>query len=314
MENTVLYVDNITKIINKTKIIDGLSFKIKKGEVCGFIGANGAGKTTTMRMILSLTFPTAGSIYIDNINLKDVKNKPLSYISGIIEAPSLFKYMTAKENLIYRTRTFNMKLDMDRVSECLDLVGLSLYEDVKVDTFSLGMRQRLGIAMCIITQPKLIILDEPINGLDPKGVVEIRNLIKYLSKEKGIAFLISSHLISELEQVADKIIILDRGKKVIDQTIREIQNSLQQKDLFEIEINHDSLEDAIEICETEEIPYVLHGENTNKIIINIPKEKLPHVYKNFLNRGIHFYTVTRRKNSLEEKFLNLLKGEKNVFQ
>lgn len=307
MEKVVLAVQGLNKKIKDRHIIKDLSFKIREGEVCGFIGANGAGKTTTMRMLLGLTYPTSGEIMINNLNLKQHHRQALSSISGIIEAPSLFPYFTAKENLIYRSRLFKQKIDPKHIDWCLEVVGLENVVNKKVKSFSLGMRQRLGIAMCIVSNPKLVILDEPINGLDPKGVIEVRNLIKFLSKEKNISFLISSHLISELEQVADNVVIIEKGAKVIEQPI-EYFSKKQSQNLFELEIDLEDVDHLTSYLKEQNIEFKANEDN--KVVVTYNKKDIPKLYMNLYNENIPIYTVHEIKDNLETSFLRLLEGEK----
>lgn len=212
----ILEVSNISKTIKSKKIIKNISFSINKGDVFGFIGRNGSGKTTTIRMILGLIKPTGGTIRINNYDIQKDFYNAMKSASGIVEVPTFYGYLTGFENLKQKSMLFNKKITEKELYEIVDLIGLKNQIHNKVSNYSLGMKQRLAIGLSLIGDPELIILDEPINGLDPQGIIEIRNLIKYLSQEKSKAILISSHILSELEQVITKGIIINEGEMIID--------------------------------------------------------------------------------------------------
>lgn len=213
---SILEVSNISKTIKNREIIKKISFTINKGDVFGFIGRNGSGKTTTIRMILGLIKPTDGTIRINNYDIQKDFYNAMKSASGIVEVPTFYGYLTGFENLKQKSMLFNKKITEKELYEIVDLIGLGDHIHKKAANYSLGMKQRLAIGLSLIGDPELIILDEPINGLDPQGIIEIRNLIKYLSQEKNKAILISSHILSELEQVITKGIIINNGEMIID--------------------------------------------------------------------------------------------------
>src|SRR5256714_5582462 len=206
----VLVASNLTKVIGKRTIVDGVSFSLNPGEVFGFLGPNGAGKTATIRMLVGLIKPTAGNVTICGFDVRRDFEKALRNVGCIVENPDLYRFMTGRENLEHFARMLSVQsLEIERVAE---LVQLAHRLDQRVGTYSLGMRQRLGIAQALLGNPRLLILDEPANGLDPAGIREIRRLVRLLAEERGIAVFLSSHLLSEVEQMCDRVTIIHRGR------------------------------------------------------------------------------------------------------
>ena len=214
--NVIIQVKNLTKDFREVKAVDDLSFKVSAGQVYGFLGQNGAGKSTTIRMLLTLIKPSSGEIEIFGLNLQKHRKEILQQVGAIIERPDLYKYLTALENLRIFAAMSGVKIPEKKLMDQLAMVGLAERANSKVKTYSQGMKQRLGIATALVHDPKLIILDEPTNGLDPQGIADIRNLILHLSKDLGKTLLISSHLLSEMELIADSMLIIDKGKKVVE--------------------------------------------------------------------------------------------------
>jgi ABC-type multidrug transport system ATPase subunit len=210
----VIKVNNLSKHFGSLIAVNDLSFEVNQGEVFGFLGQNGSGKSTTIRMLLSLIHPTSGSIEIFGQALDANRSAIAERVGAIIERPDLYPYLTAQEHLELFAKLSKKKITTDQIAATLTLVGLSARAKDKAQTFSLGMKQRLGIAIALVHNPDLIILDEPTNGLDPQGIADIRNLIQYLSKQEGKTILVSSHLLSEMEQVATQILIINKGKKI----------------------------------------------------------------------------------------------------
>ena len=219
---SIINVNNLSKHFKDITAVDGLSFAVETGDVYGFLGQNGAGKSTTIRMLLTLVKPTTGSIQIFGKDLFTHRKEILQQIGAVIEKPDLYKYLSAYDNLAIFAKLSGIKPDKATLMKQLDMVGLAGRAMSKVKTFSQGMKQRLGIAVALVHDPRLIILDEPTNGLDPQGIADMRNLVLHLSKEKGKTLLVSSHLLSEIELVANRILIIDKGKKVVEGTAAEL--------------------------------------------------------------------------------------------
>ncbi|GIO60917.1 ABC transporter ATP-binding protein [Paenibacillus cineris] len=235
-ETNVLEVLNVSKKAGTRTLVDHVSFSIQAGDVCGFVGPNGAGKTTLIRMMTGLIKPGSGSIRIDGTDVGRERFKALSRVGAIVESPIFFPYMSGRDNLLNLARLHPNVPGTERkarVEEALSIVGLSERGSDKVKTYSLGMKQRLGIAQALLGDPRLIILDEPANGLDPMGIRELRQLIQRLNQERGITFLVSSHLLDELQRICSRFVIIKEGKLVWEGTSREWQEAAGAKGIEE---------------------------------------------------------------------------------
>src|SRR6187401_1854616 len=219
---SIIDVSGLTKSFNEIIAVDNLTFTVKENGVYGFLGPNGAGKSTTIRMLLSLIRPTRGEIRIFDLDLSTHRKEILQRIGAIIEKPDLYKYLTAVENLNLFATMSGLKLKRKQLMDKLEKVGLAERADSKIKTYSQGMKQRLGIAVALVHEPQLIILDEPMNGLDPQGIADIRNLILHLSRDLQKTILVSSHLLSEMELIADSMLIIDKGKKIVEGKMTEL--------------------------------------------------------------------------------------------
>lgn len=217
MDNHIIFAKNVTKFIGSRLIIDHITSKIYQKDICGLLGINGAGKTTFLRLMTGLIAPTEGEVLIQGINIEKNRKKALLKMGAIVESPVFFPFMSGRKNLqnLARLNSFMSKKEqLEKVEEVLEIVGLSTRGDDKVKTYSLGMKQRLGIAQALLNNPNLIILDEPFNGLDPIGKKELRDLIAKLQNENNITFLISSHLLDELRYLCNKFLIIHQGKMI----------------------------------------------------------------------------------------------------
>ena len=231
----IVEIKEVFKTIDKEEILSGINLQIAEGEIYGFLGPNGAGKTTLMKCMLSLSTVTSGSIEIFGKNLQDHREEILSQVGSVIETPIFYENCTAKEILEIHAQYMRKNITESDIIRALRMVGLK-NTTKKVKEFSLGMRQRLGLARAFLTKPKLLILDEPINGLDPIGIQEIRNLLLSLSKEHGITILISSHILSEISQIADKIGVIKNGEMLEQVSMKEIRR--ENIDLEEYFMSH----------------------------------------------------------------------------
>ena len=231
----IVEIKEVFKTIDKEEVLSGINLQIAEGEIYGFLGPNGAGKTTLMKCMLSLSTITSGSIEIFGKNLQEHREEILSQVGSIIETPSFYENFTAKEILEIHAQYMGKTITESDIIRALRMVGLK-NTTKKVKDFSLGMRQRLGLARAFLTKPKLLILDEPINGLDPIGIQEIRNLLLSLSKEHRITILISSHILSEISQIADKIVFIKNGEIVEQVSMKEIRR--KNFDLEEYFMSH----------------------------------------------------------------------------
>lgn len=306
-ENDMSYVlktNQLTKVFEGKEVISGVNMHVKKGEIYGFLGPNGAGKTTIMKMITNLIKPTSGDIEIFGEKLTDTSYDVLKRMGTIIEYPIFYDKLTAKENL-YLHCEYMGYYDKKGIEHALDLVNLHNVEDKKVKDFSLGMKQRLGIARAILTKPELLILDEPINGLDPIGIRELRDLFKMLCKEYGITLLVSSHILGEMEQTADTIGVIQNGKLIKEVSMKSING--RQTEYIEIQVQ-----------DMKRAAYILE----NKLSITnykIMSECMIRVYemtvtqqeisKALIMNDVEIEGINKKHSSLEEYFLNLVNGE-----
>lgn len=220
--SVIVSVQQLYKEFDGVKAVNDLSFTVNEGDVYGFLGQNGAGKSTTIRMLLTLIKPGSGNIKIFGKELSTYRKEILRQTGAIIERPDMYKYLSAYDNLSIFARLSGIKPSRALLMGQLEKVGLAQRYNSKVQTFSQGMKQRLGIAIALVHDPRLIILDEPTNGLDPQGIADMRRLIISLSKEQGKTVIVSSHLLSEIEMMANRMIVIDRGKKIVEGTVSEM--------------------------------------------------------------------------------------------
>ncbi len=296
MENEILKCVDLHKSIGKKEIIKGISFNIKEGEILGFIGPNGAGKTTTIKLIIGLQKFLKGSIKINGYDVQKDFEKAIEKVGTIVENPDLYMYMSGYDNLKLVANLYK-GIDKARIDEVVKLVGLENRIKDKVSKYSLGMRQRLGIAQAILHRPNLLILDEPTNGLDPEGIKQVRDLIVKLAKEEKMAVMISSHNLSEIENVCNKICIIQNGEVVEQTGIEEIKKEVSKGEYI------------IEVDLPKKAKELLEGEIKDKtIIVTAEKEEIPDIIKTLVENNIKIYSVTENILSLEEAFLKKTGG------
>lgn len=300
MMNTVIEVKNLSKDFREVKAVDNLSFSVPGGQVYGFLGQNGAGKSTTIRMLLTLIKPTSGEIEIFGMNLQKHRKEILRQVGAIIERPDLYKYLTALENLRIFAAMSGIKISEKKLVDQLAMVGLADRANSKIKTYSQGMKQRLGIATALVHDPKLIILDEPINGLDPQGIADVRNLILHLSNDFGKTIFISSHVLSEMELIADSMLIIDKGRKVAEGSKEKLLNPVKTQVELITEDNTTSLRI---LKETKWSNCLL--ENGENILFEIAKAQIPELNRLLVEKGINIISL-RPKHSLEDFFLSLM--------
>ena len=297
---SIIDVSGLTKSFNEITAVDNLTFTVKENGVYGFLGPNGAGKSTTIRMLLSLIRPTRGEIRIFGLDLSTHRREILQRIGAIVEKPDLYKYLTAIENLNLFATMSGLKLTRKQLMEKLEKVGLAERADSKIRTYSQGMKQRLGIAVALVHDPDLIILDEPMNGLDPQGIADIRQLINHLSRDLGKTLFISSHLLSEMEQVADSLLIIHKGKKIAEGNMNELLDPEQSR--IEVE-TRSAKEFELKLKQTSWANKVISA-NGQKIIMQMKKEEVPAFVQQMGEMKQDIFSI-RKKNSLEDYFLSL---------
>jgi ABC-2 type transport system ATP-binding protein len=301
--SAVIKVKGLTKNFREILAVDDLSFSVEEGQVYGFLGQNGAGKSTTIRMLLTLITPTAGEIEIFGMNLLKHRKEILRQTGAIIEKPDLYKYLNAKENISIFARLSGVKVPQKKLDDQLAMVGLADRAKSKVRTYSQGMKQRLGLACALVHDPRLIILDEPTNGLDPQGIADMRNMIIHLSKDQGKTLLVSSHLLSEMEMVADSMLIINKGRKVVEGKVAELLNPAQ------------SVVELITLNNTATMNFIRQSDwkdtvkefNEQAIKLEFSKKRIPELNEDLVRQGFQIMSL-RPVNSLEDYFLSQTKA------
>jgi ABC-type multidrug transport system ATPase subunit len=295
----VIQVQDLSKHFGALKAVDQLSFSVNAGEVFGFLGQNGSGKSTTIRMLLSLIHPTSGQIELFGKSMEANRNEILEEVGAIIERPDLYPYLTAREHLQLFAKLRSKQINAARINDTLSKVGLLERSKDKVQTFSLGMKQRLGIAIALVHNPSLIILDEPTNGLDPQGISDIRNLIKQLAQQEGKTVLVSSHLLSEIEQMATQIMIIHKGQKIAEGPIQKLLDP--NKMIVQVKTTNDAQTLQV-ILSGSFSNYLL--QRTDGIHLRMPDYEIPLLNASLVNAGVGLISVETR-NSLEDYFLQV---------
>lgn len=292
--NTILKCENLNKKFGKKQILKNVSLEVNEGDILGFIGPNGAGKTTTIKMILGLQSIDSGNVYINNYNIKKEYEKAIEKVGAIVENPDLYMYLTGYENLKLIQNLYK-NVSKERINEVVKLVKLNTRINDKVSKYSLGMRQRLGIAAALINKPNLLILDEPTNGLDPEGIKELRDILKKLAQKENVGIIISSHNLSELESFCNKIVIIKNGEIVEE---NKLSNFKKIEESYIIEVDN--------ITKIKEIEFEKINENNIKIHVN--KKEIPAIIKKLVENNIKIYTVREETITLEDAFLKRTGG------
>lgn len=296
----VIALRNVTKVIKGKKIIDDLSFDVNAGEVFGFLGPNGAGKTTTIRMIVGLIRITSGSIKILGKDIVNEFEEAIKPVGAIVENPEMYKFLTGYQNLQQAARMTGAS--KEKIDEAVSLVRLDNRIHDKVKTYSLGMRQRLGVAQSLLSDPKVLILDEPTNGLDPAGIREFRDYLRSLAREKNIAVIVSSHMLAEMEMMCDRIAIIQKGKLIDIQSVY-VDNGVE-KATYVYDIG-DRIKAKQVLFDHE---YVV-TDHEQGIALELEREQLPQVAKLLIANDVDVYEVKAVVRSLEDRFLEITNQE-----
>lgn len=297
--DVLVEIQEVTKVIKGKTIIDSVSFDVKKGEVFGFLGPNGAGKTTTIRMLVGLIGITSGDIKILGSSIKTDFEKAVSHIGAIVENPEMYKFLSGYQNLIHYAR-MSKGVTKEKIDETVELVGLTDRIHDKVRTYSLGMRQRLGLAQCLLHDPKILVLDEPTNGLDPAGIREIRDHLRMLARDREMAVIVSSHLLSEMEMMCDRIGIIQNGK-LID--VQHISDFVQGKEkVYEVEVDDP---DNAQIMLKDIYPELPIQVTENRMYLPLVRERIPEMVKGLVRKDINIFAVREVTKTLEERFLEV---------
>ena len=297
--NPVVEANNLSKKYKEIDAVSDLSFTVCDGDIYGFLGQNGAGKSTTIRMLLTLITPDSGDIHIFGKNLRTHRQAIMKQTGAIIERPDMYKYLSAYDNLSIFAKLSGVKLSRNNIMDKLQQVGLADRSNSKVKTFSQGMKQRLGIAIALVHEPGLIILDEPTNGLDPQGIADMRNMIIGLSRNMGKTIIVSSHLLSEIEMMANRMIIINKGKKIVEGNVSELldpRNSMVQLETTDDKATYDALKNTA---------WAAKATLTDKHIqIKLGRNEIPALANTLhdIDAGI---LAIRPRHSLEDYFLSL---------
>ncbi|WP_249336528.1 ABC transporter ATP-binding protein [Sporosarcina sp. Marseille-Q4063] len=293
----VVELKNLSKTIGKKKIIDNLNLSLYPGQITGFLGPNGAGKTTTIRMMVGLMKPSEGDVLIEGKSLRDDFEGSISKVGVIVENPEMYKFMSGYKNLLHFARMHD-NVTKARIDEVIAQVGMQNRIHEKVSTYSLGMRQRLGLAQALLHRPKFLILDEPTNGLDPAGIREFRMYLRKIASEEGVSVFVSSHMLSEIELMCDRIAVIQNGK-LID--IDEMTDT--KKSHYYIEALPLSAVESILVAEGFEVELFNEG-----FIIEAEKEQIPGLMKKLATEGILLFAVNPHRKTLEDQFLEMTGG------
>lgn len=299
MSLPILQLHNVTKRIGTKTIIDGMNLEVPKGEVFGFLGPNGAGKTTTIRMVVGLMKINEGEILIDGESITKNFDSAIAKVGAIVENPEMYKFLSGYQNLLHFAR-MSKGVTKERIQEVVSLVSLENRIHDKVKTYSLGMRQRLGIAQALLHKPKLLILDEPTNGLDPAGIRELRDYLRKLTQEEGISVVVSSHLLSEMELMCDRVAIIKNGKVIDVRLIKEYTNGDEQtKVVFEID-QKELAQNILAFAPSFKATMIDEG-----LEIFLDREQIADVNARLVQGGVKVYSIKKNIQTLEDKFLEM---------
>ncbi|PMC37007.1 bacitracin ABC transporter ATP-binding protein [Bacillus sp. UMB0899] len=305
-DDIVLNVSNLTKMIGKTTVINDVSFDLCKGEILGLLGPNGSGKTTILKMLVGLLKPTKGSIYIEQFDIQKDFEGAISKIGAIIETPIMYDFLSGYENLVQLFRMTD-QFSYERIDEMIDLLRMDEYIYDKVQTYSLGMKQRLGLAQAMLHRPSILLLDEPTNGLDPEGMKSLRDTLRRLADKEGVSIIISSHILSEIELICDSVLVMNDGKCIERSQLRDWHNSQNGKQTFQIRvIDGDKLESFFKDTYIKE-DIVFHS---NGFSIELTLEEVARLNQLLVMEGFKVVGIERTDNPLEQIFLKKLEERK----
>lgn len=293
----ILKVESLIKSFGKLKVLDNLSFEVNEGDIYGFLGPNGAGKSTTLRIILGLVNVDSGNITFMGNKITKKSKDYLNHIGALIERPDFYGNLSAYDNLWLIAEISNMHSPNNRINEVLELVNLLPRKKSNVKTFSQGMKQRLGIAQAILHKPKFVILDEPSNGLDPQGQADVREIIRTINRDDGITILFSSHILSEVEEICNRMLIINNGSKIKEGGV----NELMSEDTLNVSIRTDDISKLINILNENNYSYSIISKH---IIVEIKEMEIPELIKIISSKNTNIYEINQNR-SLENFFLKV---------
>jgi ABC-2 type transport system ATP-binding protein len=301
----LLRIEGLKKTIRNKKILDGISLTVNSGEIVGFLGPNGAGKTTTIKMIMGLFRISEGKISICGHDVTTDFEAAMQNVGGIVENPDLYKRLTGRQNLEYFASMYD-DVDDKNIDDVVSLVKMSGRIKDKVKTYSLGMCQRIGIAQALLHNPKLLVLDEPTNGLDPIGINELRELLKMLAREAGVGVFISSHLLSEMELMCDRIVIIDNGVMIGEKTMSEVTEQ-PEDEVYSYHFVTGDNDRVLEYFKSLEANCELENSGVNLIM---KRSEIPTIVKTLVGMGVDVFAVNQKQRKLEQDFLSMTTGSK----
>ncbi|QLG42259.1 MULTISPECIES: ABC transporter ATP-binding protein [unclassified Paenibacillus] len=296
-QEPVVRLQGVSKIISSRSLVSDLTLDISPGQVFGFLGPNGAGKTTTIRMMVGLMSISQGDIIISGHSVKNEFEQAIAQVGAIVENPEMYKFLTGYQNLVHFAR-MSPGITKERIAETIERVGLTARIHDKVKTYSLGMRQRLGVAQAILHKPKLLVLDEPTNGLDPQGIRELRDYLRQLCQQEGITVFVSSHLLSEMELMCDTVAIIQNGK-LID--VRNLRAEAGVDVLTEVAFEVNDAPRAAELFSEATV-------QGNAIVIRLSREQIPDLNARLVSEGFQVYGIRNVTHTLEDQFLQVTGG------
>ncbi|MFE7062886.1 ABC transporter ATP-binding protein [Sutcliffiella sp. NPDC057660] len=302
-----LEVKNLTKRIGSKTIVNDVSFAVEKGEIFGLLGPNGAGKTTIIRMIVNLINRSGGSVIINGHHLEDSFKSAMSEMGAIVENPEFYKYMSGYKNIKHYANMATKKITKERIQEMVSLVGLEEAIHNKVKTYSLGMRQRLGVAQALLHEPSLLILDEPTNGLDPQGIREFRDYLRLLANN-GISVVVSSHLLSEMQLMCDRFAIIEKGELIHISTMNESVGTEESLREYAFEVS--DVDKALAILQSNDFTDKIVKKQATEVFLSIVKEDVAKINRLFVEQNIDVYGIQILKATLEDRFLELTNKDK----
>ena len=296
-EQPVVELRHLTKVIGKKKIIDDLNLSLYPGQITGFLGPNGAGKTTTIRMMVGLMKPTSGDVIIDGVGLHESFEEALGKVGVIVENPEMYPYMSGYKNLVHFAR-MHKNVTKERIDEIVAQVGMEKRIHEKVSTYSLGMRQRLGLAQALLHKPKFLILDEPTNGLDPAGIREFRLYLRSIAEQEGVSIFVSSHMLSEIELMCDRIAVIQNGKLL---NVEEVEAT--QETFYYVEASPVPQLQEIDLLVDRKVEPFNEG-----LLVQIEKAEVPTFVQQLVAAEVNLYTIRPHTKTLEDQFIELTGG------
>ncbi|MBU3699226.1 MAG: ABC transporter ATP-binding protein [Candidatus Kapabacteria bacterium] len=300
MSQPVIEIRELRKSYGDFKAVNGLSLTVNQGDVYGFLGPNGAGKSTTIRMLMSLIAPSSGSIKVFGMDLQTHRTEILGRIGAIVERPDFYNYLTARRNLELLGRLSGADISRSATTRILGMVGLDARAESKVKTFSHGMKQRLGIAQALLHSPDLIVLDEPTTGLDPHGMVDMRDLILELAADHKKTIFLSSHILPEVELTANRMVIINRGQAIIEGAVQDLLNAGRLK----VTIETPDAAKALDVVKASPLADHIHSHTDNALILMLEQSEIPHVASMLASAGVALRGIVPVR-SLEEYFISL---------